>query len=71
VDWRPLPALPAEIVEKLPLPGGGSTLLRVKTASGEASCEGGGREVVCSPDSARFKNALVLRIKLRKLSARD
>ena len=64
MDWRPLEALPPELTEEVPLPGGGKVRLKVETASGKVACEGGGPQVSCEPESARFKNALVVRIKL-------
>lgn len=64
MDWRPLPALPPELSEEIPLPGGGSFRLNVETATGRVSCEGGGDRVLCDPGTARAKNALTVRIKL-------
>lgn len=71
VDWRPFDALPPELTEDVPLPGGGKVRLKVRTASGEVACEGGGPQVRCEPESARFKNALVVRIKISKPLRRD
>lgn len=66
VDWRPLPALPPALSEEIPLPGGGSFRLNVETATGRASCEGGGGRVLCDPSTARAKNALTVRVKLSR-----
>lgn len=63
VAWGPLAALPPVLKEELALPWGGSTVVTVKTATGEASCAGG-EGVLCAPDWARRGDALYLRIKL-------